>query len=149
MRRSKFLLLSCQSCENIKIYPLEFAKSLFFFLATFWTLKLCTEQRLSAGIAHHTHGSESFRHIPIEGWKLSWRNREVCAGLLVVTFAALLLIPFSTLLPIFARHILAIGAKGQGLLLTSMGRRYLAQFRARRHLRGVILGLRCRSRQWR
>jgi MFS transporter, DHA1 family, staphyloferrin A biosynthesis exporter len=32
-----------------------------------------------------------------------------------------LLIPFSTLLPVFARDILAVGAKGQGLLLTSMG----------------------------
>jgi hypothetical protein len=41
--------------------------------------------------------------------------------LLVVTFASLLLLPFSTLLPVFARDILAVGAKGQGLLLTSIG----------------------------
>ena len=31
------------------------------------------------------------------------------------------MIPFSTLLPVFARDILTVGAKGQGLLLTSMG----------------------------
>ncbi|MCE3242111.1 MAG: hypothetical protein K0Q83_2618 [Deltaproteobacteria bacterium] len=96
-------------------------QAIFFFLATFWTLKLRAEQRLSAGIGGHTHGGESFGQSVIEGWKFSWRNHEVRTGLLVVTFASLLLIPFSTLLPVFARDILAVGAKGQGLLLTSMG----------------------------
>jgi predicted MFS family arabinose efflux permease len=42
-------------------------------------------------------------------------------GILVVVIAALFIIPFSTLLPIFARDILVVGAQGQGLLLTSMG----------------------------
>ncbi len=41
-------------------------------------------------------------------------------GVLVVTFAWLFLIPFSALLPVFARDILAVSTKGQGLLLTSM-----------------------------
>src|ERR1044071_2936061 len=31
------------------------------------------------------------------------------------------MIPFSTLLPVFARDLLHVGAKGQGLLLTAMG----------------------------
>jgi MFS family permease len=41
--------------------------------------------------------------------------------LLVVSIAMFLLIPFTTLLPVFARDILKAGAKGQGLLLTCMG----------------------------
>jgi hypothetical protein len=95
-------------------------QAIFFFLATFWSLKFRTKQRLSAGIARRTDGGESFGQSVIEGWKFSSRNHEVRTGLLVVTFASLLLIPFSTLLPVFARDILAVGAKGQGLLLTSM-----------------------------
>jgi MFS family permease len=35
--------------------------------------------------------------------------------------ASLFIVPFTTLLPIFARDILAVGATGQGLLLTAMG----------------------------
>ena len=31
------------------------------------------------------------------------------------------MIPFSTLLPVFARDLLHVGAQGQGLLLTAMG----------------------------
>jgi MFS family permease len=96
-------------------------QAIFFFLATFWTVKLRAESRLSAGVAGHSGNRESFSRSVIEGWKFSWRNHEVRTGLLVVTFASLLLIPFSTLLPVFARDILVVGAKGQGLLLTSMG----------------------------
>ena len=49
------------------------------------------------------------------------RKVEVRSGLLVVIIAALFMIPFSTLLPVFARDLLHVGAQGQGLLLTSMG----------------------------
>jgi predicted MFS family arabinose efflux permease len=72
-----------------------------------------------------THGhagqEESFGQSIIEGWKFSWRKTEVRTGILIVIVAALFMIPFSTLLPIFARDLLHVGAKGQGLLLTSMG----------------------------
>ncbi|HYA29686.1 MAG TPA: MFS transporter, partial [Acidobacteriota bacterium] len=63
----------------------------------------------------------SFRQSVIEGWKFSWRNETVRAGLLVVMLASLFIVPFTTLLPIFARDILSVGASGQGLLLTGMG----------------------------
>jgi MFS family permease len=96
-------------------------QAIFYLLATVWTVKLRAENRFSPSIAGHSGKGESFGESVIAGWKFSWRNQEVRAGLLVVTFASLLLIPFSTLLPVFARDILAVGAKGQGLLLTSMG----------------------------
>ncbi len=41
--------------------------------------------------------------------------------LIVVMLVALLIVPFTTLSPIFARDILSVGAAGQGLLLTAMG----------------------------
>ena len=96
-------------------------QAIFYLLATVWTVKLRAENRFSPSIAGHSGKGESFGESVIAGWKFSWRNQEVRAGLLVVTFASLLLIPFSTLLPVFARDILAVGAQGQGLLLTSMG----------------------------
>ena len=57
----------------------------------------------------------------VEGWIFSWRNAEVRTGLLIMMLASLFIVPFTTLLPIFARDILNVGATGQGLLLTAMG----------------------------
>ena len=93
----------------------------FYLLATVWTLMLRPEQR-RAGAGRHDGGPhESFAQNILEGWKFSWRNYEVRVGLLVVSAAMFLLIPFTTLLPVFARDILQVGARGQGILLTCMG----------------------------
>ena len=91
----------------------------FFALATLWTMQLGASVRTG----HSAPKSEaiSFGRSIIEGWKFSWRKEEVRAGLLVVMSASLFIVPFTTLLPIFARDILAVGATGQGLLLTAMG----------------------------
>jgi MFS family permease len=62
----------------------------------------------------------------VSGWKFSWHNLEVRTGLLVVVYASFFIIPFNTLLPVFARDLLGVGARGQGLLLTSMGAGALA-----------------------
>jgi predicted MFS family arabinose efflux permease len=79
------------------------------------------EQRTSAASDARTAHGESFGRNIIEGWKFSWKNYEVRVGLLVVSVAMFLLIPFTTLLPVFARDILQVGARGQGILLTCMG----------------------------
>ncbi|MEX0804399.1 MAG: MFS transporter [Candidatus Binatia bacterium] len=57
----------------------------------------------------------------MDGWKFSWHNEAVRTALLVVMFASLFIVPFTTLLPVFARDLLGVGAEGQGLLLTAMG----------------------------
>ena len=96
-------------------------QAIFYLLATVWTIMLRAEQPNStAGRAHAAHG-ESFGRNILEGWKFSWNNYEVRVGLLVVSIAMFLLIPFTTLLPVFARDILQVGARGQGILLTCMG----------------------------
>src|SRR4029450_11857081 len=92
-------------------------QAVFFLLATVWTLQM-SSARCQSG--HPGHG-ESFGQSIVEGWKFSWRKVEVRSGILVVIIAALFMIPFSTLLPVFARDLLHVGAQGQGLLLTSMG----------------------------
>ncbi|MBM4263266.1 MAG: MFS transporter [Deltaproteobacteria bacterium] len=90
----------------------------FYFLATFWTTRL-RAGRTEAGTT--TAQRESLRRNIVEGWKFSWRNETVRTGLLVVMLASLFIVPFVTLLPVFARDILKVGATGQGLLLTTMG----------------------------
>lgn len=93
----------------------------FYLLATVWTVQLQPAARFTAGSrAHFGHGVSLSRSI-VEGWKFSWRNEAVRASLLVVMLASLFIVPFITLLPVFARDILDVGATGQGLLLTAMG----------------------------
>jgi len=93
----------------------------FYVLATIWNLKLREEKPASGGAHGHAEHDEGFFQSIVTGWKFSWQNIEVRTGLLVVVYASFFIIPFNTLLPVFARDLLGVGAKGQGLLLTSMG----------------------------
>jgi predicted MFS family arabinose efflux permease len=96
-------------------------QAVFYFLATIWTVMLRSAERSSAGIHADSAHRASFGQSIIEGWKFSLKNEAVRTGLLIVTFASLFIIPFTTLLPVFARDLLGVGASGQGLLLTAMG----------------------------
>jgi len=96
-------------------------QALFYLMATIWTFMLRTETRAAQSPNGHSANGESFRQNIIEGWRFSWRNDEVRISLLIVSISMFLLIPFTTLLPVFARDILHVGATGQGVLLTSMG----------------------------
>jgi MFS family permease len=97
------------------------AQAGFYLLATVWTLQLRSGQQSQARSKADSGHTESLRRNIIEGWKFSWRNEAVRASLLIVVFASLFIIPFMTLLPVFARDILEVGAHGQGLLLSAMG----------------------------
>ena len=96
-------------------------QAFFYFLATWWTLKLSSEQCPWAGSDTHAVERESFGRSIIEGWKFSWRNEAVRTGLVTVMLVSLFIVPFTTLLPVFAKDILGVGAAGQGLLFTAMG----------------------------
>ena len=96
-------------------------QAVFYLLATVWTAQLQPAERSSPGFRGHSgHGASLGRSI-IDGWKFSWKNEAVRTSLLVVMLASLFIVPFTTLLPVFARDILDVGATGQGLLLTAMG----------------------------
>lgn len=96
-------------------------QAVFYILATFWTLKLRAEPRSASRSGSDSAHGDSFARSIIEGWRFSWRNIEVRGGLLVVSFASFFIIPFNTLLPVYARDLLGVGATGQGMLLTAMG----------------------------
>jgi MFS family permease len=99
------------------------AQAIFYLLATIWTVQLRSGERPRGARSHDGDPAhkESLGQSIIEGWKFSWRNEAVRASLLIVVFASLFIIPFMTLLPVFARDILKVGADGQGLLLSAMG----------------------------
>jgi len=92
-----------------------------YLLATIWTIQLRPTQPSSLSARGHAGLHDSFGRSIIEGWRFSWQNEAVRTALLVVMFASLFIVPFTTLLPVFARDILGVGANGQGLLLTAMG----------------------------
>jgi len=97
------------------------AQACFFILATYWTFRLSDVGRSAASAHGHAGRHGSLRRSIVEGWRFSWQNETVRAALLIATLAALFIVPFTTLLPVFARDILGVGASGQGLLLTAMG----------------------------
>jgi len=96
-------------------------QAVFLFFATLWTVQLSARTGQSPTAQQRAGISATFANSVVEGWKFSWRNETVRTGLLVVMMASLFIVPFTTLLPIFARDILGVGASGQGLLLTGMG----------------------------
>src|SRR5206468_10008762 len=55
------------------------------------------------------------------GWRGRSGNPTVGAGLMIAAAASQFIIPFTTLLPVFARDVLHAGATGQGALLSAMG----------------------------
>ncbi len=97
------------------------SQAVFCVLATFWTLRLRAGASPSVGTRNRLDCEPSLRQSIIEGWKFSWQNQTVRAALLITMLASLFVVPFVTLLPVFARDILGVGATGQGLLLTGMG----------------------------
>lgn len=95
-------------------------QAVFYLLATVWTVPLRPTPRSSTS-SYGQFSREAFGRSIIEGWKFGWRNENVRTALLITMSASLFIIPFTTLLPVFARDILGVGATGQGLLLTAMG----------------------------
>jgi MFS family permease len=93
----------------------------FFLMATVWTVQLSSSRQRNSSANEDESNGHSLRDSIVDGWKFSWRKTEVRTGLLVTVSASLFMLPFSTLLPVFARDVLVVGARGQGLLLTGMG----------------------------
>jgi predicted MFS family arabinose efflux permease len=88
-------------------------------IATMWAARLPAMPHPDDGLKRGDR--ESFVQSVIEGWKFSWQNQSVRAGILCTTIVCTLMFPFTTLLPVFARDLLGVGAQGQGFLLAAMG----------------------------
>lgn len=96
-------------------------QALFLFLAVAWTLAMRTGTRPAAGVDGEAAQRDSFAQSILEGWRFSWRNEAVRASLFCAMLVSFFIVPFTALMPVYARDLLAVGANGQGLLLTAMG----------------------------
>ena len=91
-------------------------QAVFLFLATVWASMLHPMPAQAKG-----RQREPFFRSIVMGWKYAWHNESVRAGIFCTMAVSLLIFPFATLLPVFARDLLGVGASGQGLLLAAMG----------------------------
>ena len=91
-----------------------FVQAIFFFLATIWTAQLRSAERSASGSHGHSVHEESFGQSIIEGWKFSWRNDIVRTALLIVMFVSLLIVPFTTLLPVLHAISCRLAPPGRG-----------------------------------
>ena len=97
------------------------AQSTLYVLSSALTVPLPAALRFPSGPRMRRAGRLSLGRSILEGWKASWHNETVRVAIYVVTSASIFILPFTTLLPVFARDILKVGASGQGMLLTAMG----------------------------
>jgi predicted MFS family arabinose efflux permease len=88
-------------------------------IATVWAVKLKPMKRDPEVLARAR--SEPYVQSILKGWDHAWSHKTVRAGLLCTTVVSLFVFPFTTMLPVFARDILDVGASGQGMLLAAMG----------------------------
>lgn len=92
-----------------------------FVVATVWTVQMnVPDPREQTGHARG-RGDGSILGSTIEGGRYIWANRAVRSVILIVLVPSFLGQPYTSLMPVFARDILHVGATGQGLLLTFVG----------------------------
>ncbi|MSQ51781.1 MAG: MFS transporter [Betaproteobacteria bacterium] len=96
-------------------------QAIFIFTALAWTIAMRADDRSVTGADARSRARESFTQSIVEGWKFSWKNEAVRASLFCAMLVSFFVVPFTALMPVFARDLLEVGADGQGLLLTGMG----------------------------
>ncbi len=96
-------------------------EGLLFFLATLITIPLPAALRFPSRATGHDARPHSFAGNILEGWAFSWKHETVRTAILIVSSASVFILPFAALLPVFAKDVLDVGARGQGVLLTAMG----------------------------
>ena len=98
-------------------------QAVFILLATVWTMQMSS--------ARYQSGHPAMARASAKASSKAGNSAgavEVRTGILIVIVAALFMIPFSTLLPVFARDLLHVGAGGQGLAVDVDGYRRVVQF---------------------
>jgi MFS family permease len=90
-------------------------------LSSIWTLQLRLPNKPPMSAAARGGPSLSFLDSILEGWRYVWRTPIIRSAVAVSYLTALMGLPFATLLPVFARDVLQVGAQGQGILLTASG----------------------------
>jgi MFS family permease len=93
----------------------------FYVIATVWTMALRPEKQPETEVKREPLSVGLVFRSSMEGWRFAATTQPVWIGLMITMISAVLILPFTTLFPVFARDILHVGSTGQGLLLTCMG----------------------------
>jgi MFS family permease len=93
----------------------------FMALAVWWTYAMRSDANAPLAAGETAPARESFMQSILEGWRFSWRNQAVRASLACAMLVSFFIVPFTTLMPVFARDLLQVGAGGQGVLLGCIG----------------------------
>jgi predicted MFS family arabinose efflux permease len=90
-------------------------------LTVLWTIQLHLPNRAPASSSGRAASHRSFFASTVEGWRYMALHETIRVALLVAMMAQFFGMSFTTLLPVFARDVLGVGAAGQGFLLTAQG----------------------------
>jgi MFS family permease len=86
------------------------------FLALIFVLRKINYPSQAAG-----DGSATLLQNLKEGFRYVFQRREMSALLMLVAMASIFAVPFITFIPLFAKDILHVGARGLGILMSSAG----------------------------
>ncbi|MEA2642793.1 MAG: hypothetical protein QOF51_4187 [Chloroflexota bacterium] len=92
-----------------------------YLFASQWTWQLRLPNRPPSRATGVNARSTSLLASAIQGWRYILHDPIIRSGMIVAMIPAFMGMPFTALLPVFARDVLAVGSQGQGLLLTFMG----------------------------
>jgi MFS family permease len=99
-----------------------YAQAALFVLATVWTVQIRVLQTEEGPRAQRRAvPSSSFLTHAKEGFQYLFQDRLMLSVMALGLVPSLLAMPYATLMPVFARDILKVGAQGQGLMLTARG----------------------------
>ncbi len=97
-----------------------YAQAALFLLATVWTVQI----RVPAGEDQSSRQGAAmltFLASAKEGFQYLFQNQLILLIMALGLVPSLLAMPYTSLMPIFARDILRVGAEGQGLMLAAVG----------------------------
>lgn len=92
-----------------------------FFLNALSYLALLHAIRIVRFPERETRAPESVRAEIVEGFHYVWQRREILVLVVTVAMVSMFGLPYLIMLPVFAEEVLAVGAKGLGLLSAAAG----------------------------
>jgi MFS family permease len=97
-----------------------YVQAAIFLLSTVWTIQIRAPEQVNP-LSRQGAAVLSFLTSAREGFQCLFDHRLILWIMILGLVPSLLAMPYSSLMPIFARDILRVGAQGQGLLLTAVG----------------------------
>jgi MFS family permease len=96
-------------------------QAVIYLLSTVWTMQLRLPNRAPTSAAVRAREGSSFATSTMLGWRYVIGHQTIRTGLIVSVVISFFGFSVNSLLPVFAKDVLAAGPTGQGALLAAMG----------------------------